>query len=139
MNTLFQSIVFAKLQSPSEKAAPNSASKVCTEMSLTISDFVGENSIRKSWPVVSVWDLVQCLIILNSFGKLKISFIRLFVLYFQMLCCMSEVIWNFTQQEMQNNWAGVGEGWLCWGFGFVLFLFPLFRGDTRNFYMALME
>lgn len=46
---------------------------------------------------------MYCLIVLNKLGNSEASLVRIFVLYFQMLCIIPEIILNFAQQERKNS------------------------------------
>lgn len=85
-----------------QKQFLNTLWKLCTEMLLRILDFIymwHPNDIRKSWAVLSVWGLMHCLVVLNNSGNSEASLIGIFVLYFQMLYIIPEIILNFSQQE----------------------------------------
>lgn len=115
-----------------QKQFPNTLWKLHTEMLLTILDFIYMwhlNDTRKSWAVLSMWGLMHCLIVLNNSGNSEASLIRIFVLYFQMLYIIPEIILNFAQQERKivfylSNW---GRGTRVW------FLFcPLQRWCNKS-------
>lgn len=55
---------------------------------------------------------MDCVIVLNNLGNSEASLIRIFVLSFQMLYVMSEIILHFAQWKGKNNFLfkQLGEG-----------------------------